>query len=594
MIEINKLSKENTKFGFKLFFSYIIFTVLLITSIAVIHIQFSDDIFIEKFAREVKLQSEEKKDNFDIYIKRKKDAIAAISRNEYFLEFIKTEEYRYYINLLLLTVMESNKDYMQMRYIDEKGFEKLRFERESHSGNIIKKNVFQNKKNRYYFNEVSKLKKGEIWVSQIDLNIEHGKIEKPNKPVLRIGTPLYVENKFKGIFIINIFMKELIQSITKSSLYDIYLVDDQGYYIRHKEAKYNWSSYDTKHKISDDFEDSFVNKISNKKHQSLIVDDKIYLQSLFIDNQKLNMILVEKESSKLQVKNNNRDMVVTILIFATIMSILFTVLFTRAIENIFKLVVNKADELHEIASKLDEKVTMKTLEIAKKDRLLQNQSKLAELGDMIGNIAHQWRHPLTRLSLTLQTLSAYKKKNKMTDEKFNESITNSLYQIEFMSTTIDNFKDFYKKDESKSNFSVKEAIESVLNIISTVLEHSNINLTVSASDEIIIYANKNEFAQVLMNLIINAKDAIDEQKIKNGQININIYKEEKVRIEVSDNGNGIPNCLIEEVFSPYFTTKEKKGTGIGLYLAKAIIEDKMDGKLTVANDKLGAVFTIIL
>ena len=307
MIEINKLSKENKKFGFKLFFSYIIFTVLLITSIAIIHIQFSDDIFIEKFAREVQLQSEEKKDNFDVYIKRKKDAIAAISRNEYFLEFIKNEEYRYYINLLLLTVMESNKDYMQMRYIDEKGFEKLRFEREYHSGNIIKKNEFQNKRNRYYFKEVSRLKKGEIWVSQIDLNIEHGKLEKPNKPVLRIGTPLYVDNKFKGIFIINIFMKELIQSIIKSSLYDIYLVDDQGYYIRHKEAKYNWSFYDTKHRINDDFESTFVNKITNKKHQSLIVDDKIYLQSLFIDNQKLNMILVEKDSSKLQMNSSKRQ-----------------------------------------------------------------------------------------------------------------------------------------------------------------------------------------------------------------------------------------------------------------------------------------------
>jgi len=595
MIEINKLTKENTKFGFKLFFSYILFTVLLITSIAVIHIQFSDDIFIEKFAREVKLQSEEKKDNFDIYIKRKKDAISAIAKNEYFLKFIKDEEYKYYINLLLLTVMDSNKDYMQMRYIDENGYEQLRFERTSHSGTIAKINKFQNKKNRYYFKEVSKLNKGELWVSQIDLNVEHGKVEKPYKPVLRIGTPLYVDNKFKGIFIVNIFMKNVIQNITKSSLYDIYLIDDKGYYIKHKESKYDWSFYDSKHKINDDFESSFINKIANKKNQSLIINDTIYLKSLFVDNQKINMILVEKESSKQQMKNNNRNMVITILIFAILMSVLFTILFTRAIEKIFKLVVDQADKLHEIASNLDEKVTMKSFEIAKKDRLLQNQSKLAELGDMIGNIAHQWRHPLTRLSLTLQTLSAYKKKNKMTDEKFNDAIENSLYQIEFMSTTIDNFKNFYKKDETKSEFNVKEVIESVLNIISSVLEHSNIKLIVKSSVEVKINANKNEFAQVLMNLIINAKDAIDEQKIQNGHIYIDISKEKKhIRIDVSDNGNGIPNCLLDEVFSPYFTTKEEKGTGVGLYLAKAIIEDKMDGKLSVKNDEQGAVFTIIL
>lgn len=593
MIKTDNLSKENKKFGFKLFFSYIIFTILLISTITIIHIYFSQDLNAEKFTREVKLQSIEKKDKFDRYIKTKKDALQAIAKNEYFLEFVDKRTYKYYIDLLLLTIMESNKDYMQIRYIDEKGYETLRFNRDKHSLEAYKSNILQNKANRYYFKEVSQIEKNKVWFSQVDLNIEHDHVEKPNKPVLRVGIPLYIKDEFKGILIINIFMKELLESITKSALYDIYLVDDGGYYLKHKDSKYDWSIYDSKRSIDEDFEIDFIRKIQNRQSQSLIYNGNTYVQSLFIDNQKINMILVEKDESILEVENNNNKMIVTILIFAILMALLFTAVFTRAIKNIFELVVSQADELHELAINLDNKVTMKTLENAKKDRLLQNQSKLAELGDMIGNIAHQWRHPLTRLSLTLQTLSAYKKKDKMTDKLFFESMENSLYQIEFMSNTIDNFKNFYKKDEKKSKFIIKESIENVLNIIGTVLDHSNIDLTITCLEEIELFANKNEFSQVLMNLIINAKDAIDEQKIENGKINIYILREnEKIRIDVCDNAKGIPSCLIEEIFNPYFTTKEDKGTGIGLYLSKAIIEDKMNGKLSVENNQDGAVFTI--
>jgi signal transduction histidine kinase len=595
MIEIDKLSKENKKFGFKLFISYIIFTVILILTITIIHIRFSKNLVVDKFEREVQLQSIEKKDRFDKYIKTKKDAVQAIAKNEYFIGFVDNGDYKYYIDLLLLTLMESNKDYMQIRYIDEKGHEVLRFDRKNHSQNVFKINELQNKQNRYYFQEISKIKNNQVWFSDIDLNMEHGIIDQPNKPVLRVGTPLYIKDKFKGILIINIFMKELIQSITRSALYDIYLTDENGYFIKHKDSKYNWSKYYSQRTIKSDFNTKFIQKTQNEKIQSIVYNDTTYLQSLFIQKQKLNMILVEKEASKLKVESNNNNMIVTILIFSIFMSILFTFFFTRRMNGIFEIVVTQAETLRELAINLDNKVTMKTLEIAKKDRLLQNQSKLAELGDMIGNIAHQWRQPLTRLSLTLQTLSAYKKKNKMSDDQFCEAMENSLYQIEFMSNTIDNFKNFYKKDSQKSDFIIKDAIENVLNIISTVLDHSNIILSITCREDISIHANKNEFSQVLMNLIINAKDAIDEQKIENGKIDIFVFnKNNKIKIDIMDNGKGIPNCIINEIFNPYFTTKEDKGTGIGLYLSKAIIEDKMNGKLSVTNEKDGAMFTILL
>lgn len=595
MVELEKLSKKNRSFGLKLFFSYILFTLLLILTITIIHIYLSEDQILQKFEREVSLQSGEKKNQFNNYFKTKKDALIAITKNEYFLKYVEDGSYNYYIDLLVLTIMEANKDYMQIRYIDKNGHEILRFDREKHSQEPYKSNALQNKFNRYYFKATSILKKDSVWFSEIDLNIEHGNIEKPYKPVVRVATPLYIKDEFHGILIINIFMEDLLKSITKSALYDIYLVDEAGYYLKHKNSQYNWSIYDSKHSIDDDFQQDLVYKIQSKKTKNLVINDKIFVQSLQLEKQKINMIMVEKDESIKAVANNNNKMVITILIVAIIMSLIFTLLFTRALKSIFEIVVTQGDKLRELATNLEHKVRMKTLENAKKDRLLQNQSKLAELGDMIGNIAHQWRHPLTRLSLTLQNLKAYKNKGKMDDKLFDEAMDNSLYQIEFMSNTIDNFKNFYKKDKKQSAFIIREAIDNVLNIIGSVLDHSSIKLSIEDKDELEIYANKNEFSQVLMNLIINAKDAIDENKISNPKIDISISKyTNKVKIEVTDNAGGIAKTIIDDIFNPYFTTKKEKGTGIGLYLSKAIIEDKMNGKLTVESNSEGSTFTMII
>ncbi len=593
MLEVDKLSQKHRTFGVKLFFSYIVFSMLLIITITVIHIYLSEDSTLQKFQREVTLQSYEKKIQFDEFFKTKEDALLAITNNEYFLKNIEDGSYNYYIDLLLLTIMEANKDYMQIRYIDNKGHERLRFDREKYSKEPYKSSILQNKENRYYFKESRNLKKGEVWLSPIDLNIEYGQVQKPYTPVVRLATPIYINEKFHGILIINIFMEDLLNNITKSTLYDIYLIDEAGYYLKHKNSKYNWSIYDTKHSIDDDFLAKNVYKIQSNKEDILVLNKNMFLQTLKSSKQKINMLMVEKDESIAQISNNNNKMVITILIVALIISIIFTFLFTRTLKSIFEVVVKQSDKLHDLATTLDHKVKIQTLENAKKDRLLQNQSKLAELGDMIGNIAHQWRHPLTRLSLTIQNLKAYKKKNKMSDSMFDEAVENSLYQIEFMSTTIDNFKNFYKKDEKKSTFIIQDAVKSVLNIIGSVLEHSHITLNIIDADKLELYANKNEFSQVLMNLMINSKDAIDENKIINPHIEITIFKnEDKTNIQVRDNAGGVPAHIIDNIFNPYFTTKKEKGTGIGLYLSKAIIEDKMKGKLSVKNENNYAIFTI--
>ena len=595
MIEVEKLSKKHKNFGFKLFLSYITFTLLLILSITTIHVYLSDDLKLHKFEREVTLQSDEKKKEFDSFFKKRSDAILAISRNEYFLKFAQNGSYNYYIDLLFLTIMESNKEYMQMRFIDKNGMEKLRFEREKNSQEPYKAMKLQDKSNRYYFQNAKVTKKNEVWFSPIDLNIEHGKVEMPYKSVVRVATPIYIDKNFQGILIINIFMKDLFESITKSTIYDIYISDNAGYYIRHKDKKYNWSLYNSKHRLDHDFDDKIVYEIQKDNLKGKVLSSNIYLQPLILGNQKFNMLLVETEKSIKELKDNNNKMIIAILIFSFFMSIIFSIIFSNPLKHMYEIVVLQAEKLHDLAINLDKKVQIETLKNAKKERLLQNQSKLADLGDMIGNIAHQWRHPLTRLSLTLQNLKAFQSKGKLNDELLNESLDNSLHQIEFMSNTIDNFKDFYKKDTKQKDFFVIDAIDSILKIIGPTLEHNNIDIIIDDKFKSSIYGNKNEFAQVLMNLIVNAKDAFDDNQIISPKIVINIKNiDDKIEIEIIDNAGGINKNIISNIFDPYFTTKESKGTGIGLYLSKTIIEDKMKGKLLVKNSLDGAIFTIHL
>jgi len=595
MIEVKKLSKEHKKFGIKLFFSYITFALLLVSSITIIHIYLSDDLALHKFEREVTLQSSEKKKEFDSFFKKRRDGILAIARNEYFLQYTNEGTYNYYIDLLFLTIMEANKEYMQMRFIDKNGFEKLRFEREKNSQEPYKRLKLQDKSNRYYFQNAKLTKNGEVWFSPIDLNIEHEKIEKPNKSVVRVATPIYTNNNFQGILIINIFTKDLFESITKSTIYDIYITDNAGYYMRHKNKAYNWSLYNSKHRLDHDFEDEIVYEIQKDNLNARVLTNNIFVQPLSLENQRFNMILVETDKSIKEIADNNNKMIIAILIFSFFMAIIFSIIFSNPLKRMYAIVVSQAEKLHDLAINLDKKVRIETLKNAKKDRLLQNQSKLAELGDMIGNIAHQWRHPLTRLSLTLQNLKAFQAKGKLGDKLLNESLDNSLHQIEFMSNTIDNFKDFYKKDTNKKDFLIIEAIESILKIIGPTLEHNNIEIIIIDEYNLSIFGNKNEFSQVLMNLIVNAKDAFEDKNIASPKIEINIQKiEKRIKIEIIDNAGGIEKNIILNIFDPYFTTKDSKGTGIGLYLSKAIIEDKMKGKLSVENKDNGAVFTIYL
>ncbi len=222
------------------------------------------------------------------------------------------------------------------------------------------------------------------------------------------------------------------------------------------------------------------------------------------------------------------------------------------------------------------------------------QSKLAEMGEMIAAIAHQWNEPLVELSAILQDMEFSYLQNEMDKEKMKSLVKESMIQIQYMSTTVKDFRNFLKPSTEKVTFYARKALDEVLEIVGRQIFYAHINLQVLCQDDFVtIYGYENEFKQVLLNIINNAKNKIIHKKTgKNIQIDI-VEKSDYVKIKISDDGGAIPKKIMNLIFDPYFSTKQK-GTGLGLSMAKAIVEDKMNGKIYVYNYANKAIFTIIV
>jgi signal transduction histidine kinase len=243
-----------------------------------------------------------------------------------------------------------------------------------------------------------------------------------------------------------------------------------------------------------------------------------------------------------------------------------------------------------------EKQVKKALEEQmEQSKLLVQQSRLASMGEMIGNIAHQWRQPLNAIGLIIQKVELFSKRGKLTEEVLEESIHKATSIITNMSRTIDDFRDFFKPDKQMEYFDLKTSLNDVMSLLEAGLKEAEINVKIDipqASCE--IYGFKNEFSQVIINLVNNSKDALIEAQVHNKTIYISEKIENaQVVFRLSDNAGGIPEDIINRIFEPYYTTKEEgKGTGIGLYMSKMIIEKNMHGLMQVKNSKDGAEFSM--
>ncbi len=222
------------------------------------------------------------------------------------------------------------------------------------------------------------------------------------------------------------------------------------------------------------------------------------------------------------------------------------------------------------------------------------QSKLAEIGEVFSSIAHQWKSPLVEITAIAQE-QFYTKSSKEIKED-DSFVSDIMKQVNYMTSTINDFQKFIMPSNSKTQFDIQKAISSLLEIINHNIKYNNIAINIKVQEEIDtnILGYKNEFMQSILNIINNAKDELKNKDYKNRKIDINIFEEsDKLGISIEDNAGGIKNENIDKIFKPYYTTK-KDGHGIGLYMSKMIIEDKMGGKIFVQNLKDGAKFTIEL
>jgi PAS domain S-box-containing protein len=274
-------------------------------------------------------------------------------------------------------------------------------------------------------------------------------------------------------------------------------------------------------------------------------------------------------------------------------------------------------KLEELNQNLEGRVEQEIRLRLEKERLLVQQSRLAAMGEMIGAIAHQWRQPLNSVAAVIQDLGDAQAFGALDKPYLDRGVESAMRQIRFMSKTIDDFRNFFQPEKEKRLFDVKQAAAEVLTMLFSQLVANRICCSIvcavhglrftdfsgpiRACGEMLLLGYENEMKQVYLNLVANAKDAILEQRARGlaspeeqGMITLEFSRDgERITITVTDNGGGIPEDVLERLFEPYYTTKEQgRGTGIGLYMSKMIIEGNMGGRITARNVAAGAQFTI--
>jgi signal transduction histidine kinase len=496
----------------------------------------------------------------------------AVSSNRFFLDYLKDSTPQNYQNSVdtFCTVVQSDQRIMQLRYLDETGKERIRIDRDEIDELPVRVEGerLQDKSRRDYFLESSKNSAGRLYISKLDLNVEQGKIEVPYKPVLRFALPVFAKGKRRGIVIVNIFMQDIIEELSASQLFHLYLYDDANCLLYSNDPAYiNWTRY--------------LDQQCTFDRAGVLLEREAFKaggqETLF-----LGLLPIE---SKKETFGNMLESILFLILFIIPAGIVIAFFLAKIPKRLY-------DELEE------------------QQKMLLQQSKLAAMGEMIGAIAHQWRQPLNAIGVLVQELQLKIEHDALKKDEAKQLSEELQQYLEYMSKTIDDFRNFFKPSKQKARFDILKAIDDSLLITKKHLQNHDIDVTVEAEckiegmqDNVCAYeieGYESEFKQVLINLVNNAREAIEAQTQKSPPaekwVHIHVLRtEKKYIITVLDNGGGIPEAILEDIFEPYHSTKyEQQGTGLGLYMSKLIIERNMQGQLTARNHSEGAAFKIIL
>ena len=296
---------------------------------------------------------------------------------------------------------------------------------------------------------------------------------------------------------------------------------------------------------------------------------------------------------KEELNKEYKDYLLKTITFTTVLIIilmLISIYFSRVLQHKFR------KYQHEITIHINEK--------AKQQNIIAQQSKMAAMGEMIGNIAHQWRQPLSSISTTATGMKLQKEMNILEDNFLIHGLEQINKSVQYLSNTIDDFRNFFKPNKNKIKFKIQETIDKVINLVDSQFKSNGIKI-IKSGDDLTINNFENELIQVIINILNNSRDELIKKDSNYEKlIFINVSKDKKnLLLEINDNAGGIPEDIIGRIFEPYFTTKyQSQGTGIGLYMSSEIIHKSMNGKISVKNITFdyeeksyeGALFSVLI
>ncbi|WP_456479791.1 sensor histidine kinase [Nautilia sp.] len=311
------------------------------------------------------------------------------------------------------------------------------------------------------------------------------------------------------------------------------------------------------------------------------------------------IIVVDFSTSALNVINNNLKSFkknLKVIFFVMIVSVIILIIFLFYDWKRQQKMKELIEELKILNDTLEDKVQEEIKKNREKEKQLILQSRLALMGELLSMIAHQWRQPLNVIAIVVSKLKLDLQLGDLSEKELKTSIVKIEELVQHLSSTIDDFRKFYRKEEKKKEVDLNDLIEQTLSIAKASIENKGIKILVNVEcgKNLLIYPN--ELKQVFLNIIRNAEDILTERNVSNPVININaFYESGYCIIEISDNAGGIRGDIQDKIFNPYFTTKdERNGTGLGLYISKQIVEERLKGKLFAYNSDTGAVFRIEL
>ena len=417
----------------------------------------------------------------------------------------------------------------------------------------------------------------------------------------RVTTPIYYKNKYIGLvsFGVNInYVNDFISNKFNSEvaiLINTKRDQKKKWFKRLEEG--NIGNY-TIISSTDDIISQSSDKLNTTKQTIKVkIKDKLYFvhkdNNIYnMKNKKIAKILLLQDITKESQEYNNYlyKSIITAFILLVIVITILIFTFNKLINIILKSnskLQQTSKDIEALNLSLETRIEDEVSKNRDKDKQLYEQSKMASMGEMIGNIAHQWRQPLSVISTGATGLLVHKECDILSDEFFQETCESINTNAQYLSKTIDDFRNFIKGDRVQCVFDVEENIDSFLQIVKGSTKNEDINIILDIQKDIKINSYPNELMQCCINIFNNAKDILNFSEIKHRYIFIKAFKTNKnIIITIKDNGGGIPEDILPKIFEPYFTTKhQSQGTGLGLHMTYNLVVEGMNGNIEAINEE---------